>query len=139
MRLRKDAKLEVLKRVPLFAGCSKKELADIATLTDELTLPEGKVLIREGERGHEFFALVDGEVDITAKGRRAKHMKSGTFFGEMALVSSRPRNATVTATTPVRVLVLHESAFRKLLHDSPKVQLKVLQTLADRAAENAAD
>jgi CRP/FNR family transcriptional regulator, cyclic AMP receptor protein len=139
MRLRKDAKLEMLKRVPLFAGCSKKELADIATLTDELTLPEGKVLIREGERGHEFFALVDGEVDITAKGRRAKHMQSGTFFGEMALVSSRPRNATVTATTPVRVLVLHESAFRKLLHDSPKVQLKVLQTLADRAAENAAD
>jgi CRP/FNR family cyclic AMP-dependent transcriptional regulator len=139
MRLRKDAKLEMLKRVPLFAGCSKKELADIATLTDELTLPEGKVLIREGERGHEFFALVDGEVDITAKGRRAKHMQSGTFFGEMALVSSRPRNATVTATTPVRVLVLHESAFRKLLHDSPRIQLKVLQTLADRAAENAAD
>jgi CRP/FNR family transcriptional regulator, cyclic AMP receptor protein len=139
MRLRKDAKLEVLKRVPLFAGCSKKELAEIATLTDELTLPEGKVLIREGERGHEFFALVDGEVDITAKGRKAKHLEGGTFFGEMALVSSRPRNATVTATTPVRVLVLHESAFRKLLHDSPKIQLKVLQTLADRAAENAAD
>ena len=139
MRLRKDAKLEVLKRVPLFAGCTKGELAEIATLTDELTLPEGKVLIREGERGHEFFALVEGEVDITAKGRRAKHLAGGTFFGEMALVSSRPRNATVTATTPVRVLVLHESAFRKLLHDSPRIQLKVLQTLADRAAENAAD
>ncbi len=76
---------------------------------------------------------------MKAKGRRAKHLEGGTFFGEMALVSSRPRNATVTATTPVRVLVLHESAFRKLLHDSPKIQLKVLQTLADRAAENAAD
>ena len=137
MRLRKDAKLEVLKRVPLFAGCSKQELAEIATLTDELAFPEGKTLIREGERGHEFFALIDGEVDVKAKGRKAKHLEGGEFFGEMALVSSRPRNATVTATTPVRVLVLHESAFRKLLHDSPKIQLKVLQTLADRAAENA--
>jgi len=137
VRLRKDAKLEVLRRVPLFAGCTKKELAEIATLTDELSLPAGTALIREGEQGHEFFALVDGEVDIVASGRKAKHLQGGEFFGEMALVSSRPRNASVTATTPVRVLVLHERAFRKLLHDSPKIQLKVLQTLADRAAENA--
>ena len=54
----------------------------------------------------------------------------------MALVSQRPRNATVTTTSPVRVLVVHEPAFRRLLRDSPSIQLKVLQTLADRAAEN---
>ena len=99
MRLRKDAKLELLRRVPLFAGCTKKELAEIATLTDELSLPAGTALIREGEQGHEFFALVDGEVDIVASGRKAKHLQGGEFFGEMALVSSRPRNASVTATS----------------------------------------
>jgi CRP/FNR family transcriptional regulator, cyclic AMP receptor protein len=137
VRLRKDAKIELLKRVPLFAGCSKQELAQIATLADELTLPEGTRLITEGQLGHEFFALVDGEVDVTRKGKPVKHLEGGEFFGEMALVSARPRNATVTATTPIRVLVVHESGFRRLLHDSPKVQLKVLQTLADRAAENA--
>ena len=137
MRLRKDAKLELLKQVPLFAGCSKRELGEISTLADELSLPAGTTLIEEGRRGHEFFLLLDGEVDVRAKGRKAKRLGNGAFFGEMALVSSKPRNATVTATSPVRVLVVHEQAFRRLLSGSPTIQLKVLQTLADRAAENA--
>ena len=77
------------------------------------------------------------DVDVRAKGRKLNSLGEGAFFGEMALVSQRPRNATVTATTPVRVLVVHESGFRRLLHDSPQISLKVLQTLADRAAENS--
>ena len=138
MRLRKNAKLELLQAVPLFAGCSKRELGEIATLADELTLPEGTTLIEEGRRGLEFFALIDGEVEVRAKGRKSDRMQGGSFFGEMALLSSRPRNATVQAVTPVRVLVVHESGFRRLMRDSPKIQLRVLQTLADRAAEIAA-
>ena len=136
MRLRKDAKLELLRQVPLFAGCSKRELGEIATLADELGFPAGRKLIEEGRQGHEFFVLVDGEVEVWAKGRKVDTMTSG-FFGEMALVSARPRNATVTTTTPVRVLVVSEQAFRRLLRDSPQIQLKVLQTLADRAAETS--
>ena len=137
MRLRKDAKLELLRQVPLFASCSKKELSEIATLADELALPEGATLIREGKLGHEFFLLVEGEVEVRRKGRKVASLADGTFFGEMALVSARPRNATVTASSPVRVLVVHEQAFRRLLRDSPGIQLKVMQTLADRATENA--
>ena len=137
MRLRKDAKLELLRQVPLFAGCTKRELSEIATLADELALPEGAILIKEGKLGHEFFLLLDGEVDVRRKGRKVTSLANGTFFGEMALVSARPRNATVTASSPVRVLVVHEQAFRRLLHDSPGIQLKVMQTLADRATENA--
>lgn len=137
MRLRKDAKLELLRQVPLFAGCSKKELGEISTLADELNLPAGTKLIEEGRQGHEFFLLVDGIVDVQAKRHEPKTLGPGSFFGEMALVSNRPRNATVTAMTPVSVLVVHESGFRRLLRDSPPIQLKVLQTLADRAAENA--
>ena len=137
MRLRKDAKLELLGRVPLFAGCSKKELGEISTLADELSFPEGTTLIQEGRQGHEFFVLVEGSVDVRRKGRKVSSLGDGSFFGEMSLVSSRPRNATVTASSPVRVLVVHEQAFRRLLRDSPPIQLKVLQTLADRAAENS--
>jgi CRP/FNR family transcriptional regulator, cyclic AMP receptor protein len=137
VRLRKDAKVDLLRRVPLFAGCSKRELGEICTLTDEISLPEGATLITEGKQGHEFFVLVDGRVVVSRSGRKVKDLADGDFFGEMSLVSSRPRNATVTATSPVRVLVVHEQAFRRLLHDSPSIPLKVLQTLADRAAENA--
>jgi CRP-like cAMP-binding protein len=137
VKLRKDAKVELLRQVPLFTGCSKRELSEISTLADELSLPAGTRLIEEGRQGHEFFVLVDGEVDIRAKGRKLKTLSDGAFFGEMALLSSKPRNATVTASTPVRVLVVHEQAFRGLLRSSPLIQLKVLQTLADRAAENA--
>jgi CRP-like cAMP-binding protein len=138
VRLRKDAKVELLRQVPLFAGCSKRELGEICTLADELSLPQGTTLISEGKQGHEFFVLVDGKVDVRMKGRKSKSLADGSFFGEMALVSSRPRNATVTASSPVRVLVIHEQSFRRLLRDMPSIQLKVLQTLADRAAENAA-
>jgi CRP/FNR family cyclic AMP-dependent transcriptional regulator len=137
VRLRKDAKLELLAGVPLFAGCSKKELGEISSLADELSFPEGTTLIEEGRQGHEFFVLVEGSVDVRRKGRKVSSLGDGSFFGEMSLVSSRPRNATVTASSPVRVLVIHEQAFRRLLRDSPPIQLKVLQTLADRAAENS--
>jgi CRP-like cAMP-binding protein len=135
--MRKDAKLDLLRQVPLFAGCTKKELSEISTLADELSLPAGAKLIEEGRQGHEFFLLVDGTVDVQARGHEPKMLGAGSFFGEMALVSSRPRNATVTALTPVRVLVVHESGFRRLLNDSPEIQLSILRTLADRAAENA--
>lgn len=138
MRLRKDAKIELLRQVPLFSACSKRELGELSRLADELSLPQGTTLITEGKQGHEFFVLVDGEVDVRMKGRKVKSLSDGSFFGEMALVSSRPRNATVTASTPVRVLVIHEQAFRGLMRSVPSIQLKVLQTLADRAAENAA-
>ena len=137
MKLRKDAKLELLRHVPLFAGCTKRELSEISTLADELSFPEGTTLITEGKQGHEFFLLVDGEVEVRMKGRKVKSLANGAFFGEMALVSSLPRNATVTSLSPVRVLVVHEQAFRRLLRDSPGIQLKVMQTLADRAVENA--
>ena len=72
MRMRKDAKLELLRQVPLFAGCTKKELGEISTLADELSLPGGTKLIEEGRQGHEFFLLVDGTVDVSAKGRERR-------------------------------------------------------------------
>jgi CRP/FNR family cyclic AMP-dependent transcriptional regulator len=132
--LRKDKKIEVIRRVPLFAECSKKELAEVAALADEIDLPAGRELIREGERGREFFVLLDGSADVQVEGRRRSAMNAGDFFGEIALVADTPRTATVKTTAPVRALVITDRAFRQLLERSPGIQLKVLQALAKRLA-----
>jgi CRP-like cAMP-binding protein len=133
----RDAKVDLISRVPLFATCSKKELRRIAALADELDLPEGKVLIREGDRGREFFVLLEGRVDVRRKGRQVDTLQRGDFFGEVALVSDTPRTATVTSLTPLRVLVIVDRDFRGLLREEPEIQRKVLVALADRLAPEA--
>jgi CRP-like cAMP-binding protein len=135
--LRRDAKIELLKEVPLFAGCSKKELGELAHLADEIDVDAGKVLTREGDSGREFFVLVDGAAEVRRKGRKVRTMKSGDFFGEIALVSDRPRTATVTASVPGTLLVVTDRDFRQLLQKMPSIQLKVLTALADRLAADA--
>jgi CRP/FNR family transcriptional regulator, cyclic AMP receptor protein len=135
--LRKNAKVELIKRVPLFSHCSKKELGLVAQIADEIDLPAGKTLMREGERGREFFIVVDGDAEVRKGNRKVNTMGGGDFFGEIALVSQRPRTATVTTTSPVRALVVTEQAFRSLLGRTPDVQRKVLQALADRVAADS--
>jgi CRP-like cAMP-binding protein len=132
--LRKNAKVDLIKRVPLFSHCSKKELGLVVQIADEIDLAEGKTLMREGDRGREFFVLVEGSADVRKGNRKVNTMRKGDFFGEIALVSRRPRTATVTTTSPVRVLVVTEQSFRSLLDRAPDVQRKVLQALADRVA-----
>src|SRR6266568_485136 len=85
--LRKNAKIELLKRVPLFAACSKRELAEIASLADELDLPSARELTREGASGREFVILVEGDADVIRKGRAVNELGPGDFVGEIALVS----------------------------------------------------
>jgi CRP-like cAMP-binding protein len=132
--LNKNAKLDLLRRVPLFAGCTKSQLAEIGLIADELDLPAGKALIREGERGREFFVIVDGSVAVTRKGRKVPIRGGAEFFGEMSLLSDAPTNATVTATSDVRALVITARSFKTLLAESPGIQMKILQSLAERVA-----
>jgi CRP-like cAMP-binding protein len=129
----KDAKVEVISKVPLFSNCSKRELQQIASVADQVDLPEGKVLMRMGDRGREFFVLLDGKAEVVAKDR-TRTLSDGDFFGEIALVSDQPRTATVTTKTPVKALVITDRGFRDLLRKQPQIQLKVLQALADRLA-----
>ena len=135
MALRRDAKIELIRKVPLFSRCSKRELAEVAKLADELDFPAGKELITEGERGSEFFIVLEGSVDVRKGGRTIKTLGAGDFVGEIALVSRIPRIASVVTTSPVRALVVTERAFRSLLEHSPEVQIKVLEALATRLAE----
>ena len=137
MRLHKDAKSELLKSVPLFAGCSKTELQKIASLADELDLGEGATLIREGERGREFIVIADGTVRVTRNGKEVSVLGAGDFIGEIALVADVPRTATVTATSPVRLLVVTDRAFRGLLEQMPSIAKKVLQSLGERLHADA--
>ncbi len=130
--LRRNEKVELIKRVPLFADCSRSELGQIAQLADEIDLAEGKELTRLGQPGYEFFVLLEGEADVTQDGRSINTLHAGDFFGEIALVEDSPRTATVTATTPVRLLVITNRAFKRLLQEQHEIQRKVLVALAER-------
>ncbi len=130
--LHKNAKVELISSVPLFAGLSKAELGQLASIADEVDFPAGKVLIREGERGREFFVLLEGDVEVTAARASSSGTSAGEFFGEMALISNQPRNATVTTTSPVRVLVIRDVEFRALLQQTPQIAIKVLEAFAAR-------
>jgi CRP-like cAMP-binding protein len=134
MRLGKDAKVELLKRVPLFSKLDKKGLQDVAHIADELDLPAGKEMATEGDRGREFFVLLKGEAEVRRGGERINTMKEGDFFGEIALVTKMPRTATVTATSDVDVLVITERDFDSLLKKSPEIGRSVAEALAERIA-----
>jgi CRP/FNR family cyclic AMP-dependent transcriptional regulator len=134
MRLGKDGKVELIRKVPLFSRLSKKGLEDVAHIADELDLPAGKLMAKEGDRGREFFVLLEGEADVTKGDESINTMRDGDFFGEIALVTKMPRTANVTATTPVRVLVITERDFSGLLKRSPEVARGVAEALAERVA-----
>ena len=126
--------MEAISRVPLFARCSRRDLAAIASIADEIDLPAGKELTREGERGREFFVLLDGTADVRRRGRKLNTLGPGDFFGEIAVVARVPRTATVMTTSPVRALVVTDRSFRSLMERTPEIQLKVLEALAERLA-----
>jgi CRP-like cAMP-binding protein len=132
-----NVKVEALKRAPLFEGLSKKELIELARVTDDLKVGPGTVLCREGKVGREFFVIVDGEAQVTKGGKHIALRKGGDFVGEIALITTKKRTATVTATTPLRCFVLTQRAFRRVLDESPGVQFKVMQALAERLAPDA--
>ena len=132
MALRKNTKLELLKRVPLFRECSKRELEEIAKIADEIDFREGKQLTREGAAGREFFVLVEGTAEVTKGNRKLRMMSDGDFFGEISLITRLPRTATVTTVSPVRALVVTDRSFRRLLESDAQIQRKVLTALGER-------
>lgn len=134
MTLRRDAKANLLRSVPLFAGCSKGELRKLASIADEIDLREGTVLTREGRTGHEFFVLVDGTVRVTKNGRKLTELGSGDWLGEIALLTKTPRTATATTTSPVVALVIVDREFRRILTEIPSIAVKVLSSVAERLA-----
>jgi len=130
--LAKDRKVELLASVPLFAECSRRELRQIAEAADEVVVPAGTVLTKEGSSGREFIVIVDGAAEVRRRGRKVNELGSGDFLGEIALVSRGPRTATVRTTQPAHALVITAPSFRSLLRRTPSMQWKVLEALAER-------
>jgi CRP-like cAMP-binding protein len=135
--LRKNAKIELIKHVPLFSRGTKRELAAVAAEADELVLPQGKALTTQGARGSEFVVIVDGSADVTKNGRRINQLRSGDFLGEIALISGAARTATVKTTSDTRLLVLTDRAFKRLTGEMPSIQASVLRALSERLQADA--
>lgn len=127
--------LDQLAAVSLFAGADRKELAEISKATTELDLEAGAVLTTQGEIGREAFIVVEGEAIVTVDGEEVTRVGPGACVGEMALLDKGPRSATVTAATPMKVLVLDPREFKGLLLAIPAIAVKVATALAARVRE----
>jgi CRP/FNR family transcriptional regulator, cyclic AMP receptor protein len=132
---RRDDYIEHLGRVSLFSACSKDELRKLSRRTTDIPVPEGHVLVKEGERGLEFFVIVNGRAKVTRRGRRVGEVGPGDFFGELALLIDADRNATVTALTPMEAIVLSRREFEAALSDAPRMTRKIMTGMAARLAE----
>jgi CRP-like cAMP-binding protein len=137
MALGRNAKIDLLKSVPLFAGCSKNELREVALEAAEIYPREGEVLTKEGRPGREFFVLVTGTARVARNGRKLADLGPGDWFGEIALLTAAPRSATVTATAQMNVLVVTDRAFRRAVETMPSIALKVLASVAERLERDA--
>ena len=137
MIVRRDEKVRLISRVPLFEECSQAELARIAAIATQIEIPKGEVLLKQGERGDDFFVLVKGSADVRKGKTHVRSLKAGDFAGEIALLSDTPRTATVTATSPVTALRATRKGFSELLTTSPAIQKKVLVALANRVAPDS--
>lgn len=138
-RLTQNTKVEALRRAPLFEGLSRKDLIALARVTEDLRVPAGTTLCKEGRLGREFFLIVEGTAEVTRGGRAIATRREGEFFGEIALLTTMTRTATVTATTPLRCLILTRGDFRRVLDENRAIERKVTQALAERLASYTAD
>jgi CRP-like cAMP-binding protein len=129
-----SAKIDLLERVPLFAGLPKRELKRIAGIADVVDVPAGRELTVEGATGREFFVLLEGAAVVRRGGEFVNVLQSGSFFGELALLADRPRSATVTTIEPSRLLVLSDVQFRQVFRDSSQLSARVLPEVARRLA-----
>lgn len=136
MKSSTDAKQNPLVEVSLFTGCSRSELGRIAQLVDEIDVPEGRVLIREGDPGREAFVIVEDEAEARIGDGVVAGLSAGDCFGEMSLLAGNARTATVTAKTPMQLLVLDSRSFDSLIDEVPAVAKKMLRQLATRVVAN---
>lgn len=128
----RDPKVDLIASVPMFSRLGKRELDEIAALVDEVDVPAGKVLMRQGETGREMFIVAGGRFRIERNGTTVAEAGPGTTLGEIALLSEGPRTATVTAEEPSRVLVAGHREFHRLMDEHPAIRMQVLEGLADK-------
>ena len=127
-----DSKAEALRNVPLFANLSKRDLAHIGRITEEIESKPGQVLMRQGELGHDLMLLVDGSARVEQNGREIDRLVSGDAFGEMSLLDGKPRSATVITEELSTLLIVHKQSFDDLLDTVPGLYRQMLVALCER-------
>jgi CRP-like cAMP-binding protein len=127
-----DAFIDALASVPLFSACSKKDLQAVAKRAEDVRVDAGKVVVSEGAAGAEFFVILDGQAAVARHGQQVATLGAGDFFGDLALLDRAPRNATVTAVTPMELVVLGQREFAALIDEVPGFAHKLLAGLARR-------
>jgi CRP-like cAMP-binding protein len=128
----KSSRLEHLASVPLFSGCTRKELEKVAKASDEITMTAGSVIVDQGQTGREAFVVLEGEVAVKRGGRKIATLGPGTVVGELSLLDHGPRTATVVCETDCELLVIDQRHFRAVLEDVPTMATKLLASLAGR-------
>jgi CRP-like cAMP-binding protein len=129
----------LLKKVPLFSGCTNREVEAIANAVKEIQHREGHVIAREGDTGLGFFLITDGTADVSIGGKTRARLGPGDFFGEISLLDRGPRTATVTASSPITMLALTAWTFRGLVEQHPTIALNMLRVVAERLRSAAAN
>jgi diguanylate cyclase (GGDEF)-like protein len=127
---------DLLTRVSLFSALSPEDVRRLADTAQEVEFEAGAVIVEVGDPGSALFIVVQGSLEVVYPGRSEDvglaHLGPGDFFGEMALLSTHPRSASVRALTPVRALEVGRGAFQQLLLESPRVAIQILEVLALR-------
>lgn len=124
--------LELLGKVPLFSSCSRSELRHIALLGTPISIAEGVHLTRQGKPGREFFLVLEGSAVCRVRNKEVARFRTGSYFGELALLHGGLRTADVVALTAMQVLVFDAREFRSLLTTTPSIGVKMLANLAER-------
>jgi CRP-like cAMP-binding protein len=131
-----DPKLTALSHVPLFAHCTRKELEFIASHGDEVEVPAGKTLTRQGKPGDTFYVQLDGQSEVTVDGKRRRVLKPGDFFGEISMIDRGLATATVATVTGSRLFVMSHKQFRDAIKASETLMVKVLKAMGERLRED---
>jgi CRP/FNR family cyclic AMP-dependent transcriptional regulator len=121
-----------LRAIPLFAGLGKKERREVARQADEVDVDAGRKLVREGEFAYEFFAIEEGTAEVRRGEQLLAELGPGDFFGEMGLIGKATRNASVVASSPMRVMVLTGGSFRHLERELPAVSKHIRRAIEER-------
>ncbi len=128
----KSAQLDYLRNVPLFAGCSKRELAAVHRAGDEITMADGTVIVDQGQLGREAFVILNGTVIVRRRDRKIATLGPGDVVGELALLDHGPRTASAICDGTCTLFVLDQRHFRGVIEDHPTIAMKLLATLAGR-------
>lgn len=130
MALHHDAKIDHLRAVRLFRNCSHKQLEHVASIVDEIDIEPGRVLCRQGDAGHEAFVIIAGEGTVSVDGKAVDTVGPSTLIGEVSLIDHGPRTATVTASSPMDLLVIPGNRFAQLLEEVPGLPVVIMRDLA---------